>query len=646
MTRAVRRSLESIVLGFVLFAFAGQPTAQAKDIWTSVRTQNFLLVGNASDKEIKEVANRLEQFRKAFSLLLPGMKATSPVPTTVIVFKSDASYKPFKVKPKVSGYFQAGEDVNYITLTTEQTGGDNPFRTIFHEYVHLLIHNTMGHTVPLWFNEGLAEYYSTFSITDDNRKVILGDLIRSHILELRADKLLPLRTLFAVDYKSPYYNEGNKINIFYAESWMLLHYLMQGDNQRRRPQLDRLIDLIRSDVAIDDAFRQVFQTDVETFEREFKSYIQSGQYMATAITFGQKLEVDSEMRSAAVTDAEVQAYLGDLLLHTNRLDAAETRLQEALNLKPDLYMALTSLGMLRVRQGRFDDAKQYLQKAVAADSQNYLAHYYYAYALSREGMDEHQVVSRYPRDLAETMRGELRKAIALKKDFPDSYALLAFVNVVRNEEIDETIGLLKESITVSPANQRVLFMLAQLYVRKEDFAAARQLLEPIARNSPEPQIRERAQTLLAGLDRTEEQTVLFAAAIKEAASNANRAPEDLRDESAPIQLDPSTDLGNVLRKPREGETRVQGMLTGIECNAAGITFDVRVGERFLKLHADSFEHILFRTYTKDIAGDISCGPRKPENSVVVTYIVPANNRKWDGQPNTFEFVPKEFLLKP
>ena len=35
----------------------------------------------------------------------------------------------------------------------------------------------MGATVPLWFNEGLAEYYSTFDIQNDYRRVILGDLI-------------------------------------------------------------------------------------------------------------------------------------------------------------------------------------------------------------------------------------------------------------------------------------------------------------------------------------------------------------------------------------------------------------------------------------------------------------------------------------
>jgi len=51
-----------------------------------------------------------------------------------------------------------------------------------------------------------------------------------------------------------------------------------------------------------------------------------------------------------------------------------------------------------------------------------------------------------------------------------------FINVVRNEEVDETIALLKRALTMSRSNQRVLFMLAA-YMRKENLADARQLLE-------------------------------------------------------------------------------------------------------------------------------------------------------------------------
>jgi len=158
----------TVVLAIVLYSLAAWPAshpAHAKDTWVSVRSSNFFLVGNAEEKEVRKVATRLEQFREVFSRLFPRMKFTSPIPTTVVVFKSDSSYKPFKPVADgktvaVAGYFQPGREVNYITLTTEKRE-ENPYAVIFHEYVHLLINNTLGRSsIPSWFNEGLAEYYS------------------------------------------------------------------------------------------------------------------------------------------------------------------------------------------------------------------------------------------------------------------------------------------------------------------------------------------------------------------------------------------------------------------------------------------------------------------------------------------------------
>jgi len=642
-----------LAVAFFAVALGAQLTVQAKDSWTSVRSQNFQLIGNASEKDIRLVANRLEQFRTVFALLFPALKLNSPVPTTVIVFKSDSSYKPFKVNPNVAGYFQAGEDVNYITLTSEKSSDVQPFRTIFHEYIHLLVENTMGATVPLWFNEGLAEYYSTFDITDENRKVILGDLVRNHVLYLREQKLLPLRTLFAVDYKSPYYNEGNKMNMFYAESWMLMHYLLQGEGQKRRPQLARFIDLVRSRITIDEAFQQAFQISLDAFEKDFKSYVQGAKYMATAVTFEKKLDFDSEMQSAPVTEGEAQAYLGDLLLHTRRFNDAESHLQQALTLSPDLPMAEASFGMLRVRQGRLGDARNYLAKAVAGNSQNYLAHFYYAYALSGLTFDGSQVINSYSPEEAATMRAELRKAIAIKSDFPESYALLGFINVVRNEEIDETIALLKRALTLSRSNQRVLFMLAQLYMRKESFAEARQLLEPLARNSPNPELRQHAQSLLEGVARTEERiaenkAMEKAVAARLAESERTRSTADGNSLALPgaVKQDENSLLQEALRKPQDGEARVLGVLTAIECNAKGVTFKVRAGDRLLNLHSDNFERLNITAFTPDVPAEITCGLRKPDNPVVITYAAPRAGSKADGEVSTLEFVPASFVLKP
>src|SRR6185295_5243573 len=113
----MKRSVCFLALVFCLLTVlpANNPVS-AKDNWLSVRSKNFFLLGNASEKEIRQVAVQLEQFREVFSRLFSRANFNSPVPTTVIVFKSDSSYRPFKPGPNTPGYFQAGQDVNYITL--------------------------------------------------------------------------------------------------------------------------------------------------------------------------------------------------------------------------------------------------------------------------------------------------------------------------------------------------------------------------------------------------------------------------------------------------------------------------------------------------------------------------------------------------
>lgn len=659
----------------LLLATAFVTPASAKDNWTSVHSQNFFLIGNASEKEIRQVATRLEQFRDVFTRLFGKIKFTSPVPTTVVVFKSNSAYKPFNPRND-AGYFQPGPDVNYITLSVERRNEeDDPFRVIFHEYVHLLVNNTMTN-VPVWFNEGLAEYYSTFYL-DDERKAFIGKIISNHVLYLREQKMIPLQALFAVDHRSPYYNEGNKRGVFYAESWALVHYLIQGDDGKRLPQLGTYLNLLGAGVSVEDAFKRAFQIEYSVLEKELKNYVQGNNYKMTRATFERKLEFDTDMQSAPVTEAEAQAYLGDLQLHSGALGDAEKRLEQALQLDPNNAMANSSLGMVRVRQGKFAEAMPLLQKAVAANSQNYLVHFNYAYALSRQGMDSTNRVSGYTPAEADEMRAELKRATELSPTFPESYHLLAFINLVRNEQIDESIALLKRGLALSPGNSEFNFMLAQLYARKQDFKSARQVLEPLAHNSgPDQQLRANAQSLLDYIARYEEQEERYKAEKAELENESRNAQTSNGSKSGaggagagngtgrPPALKRRSDADNEaalqkngrvtfdapgylpLRQPEAGEEQVRGLLMRVDCDAKGVTFTVKVGDQVLKFRTGDLNSIQFTTFTKDVSGEMTCGVRNPANDVVVTFRPVKDARsKFNGELVALEFVPKDFELK-
>jgi FimV-like protein len=630
-------------------AVCSTASASAKDKWTSVRSKNFLLLGNASEKDIRQVGVRLEQFREVFSRLFTTLKIDSPVPTTVIVFKNEASYRPFKLNANTTGYFQPGPDVNYITLqlTSDVNSQQDPFAIILHEYTHLLVRNTTGN-VPTWFNEGLAEYYSTFSITAD-QKVVMGRPIASHVYLLRENRMLPLRTLFQVDQKSSYYNERDKQSIFYAESWALVHYLVLGKDGQRMVQLSKFVDLISRSTPMEQAFQQAFATTFESMEKELRAYIQRDRYPIISGSFQSKVGYDSAMQAAPITEAEAQAYLGDLLLKSNRADA-EVYLQRALALDPNLPMANASLGLLRVRQGKHDEARKLLERAVAASSQNYLIHYYYAYALGQEGNRDMETVMGIAPETVAIMRRELKRAIQLRPDFLESYSLLAFVNLVTENELDETMEMLKQVLVGSPHSSDLMFMLAQLYLRKQEFNTARQLINKIIANS-DADVRQRAQRLLAQLVSVEEQLARVKQEAKQASRYRTGPPANSGDatveESIDRPFDPAAALRESLRKPVTGETQTQGTLTRIDCDARGITFVVKVNDRLLKLNTDSFPHANMISFSEDAGNQITCGIRKTQNNVIVAYVSPTDPRaKVDGLLKSVEFVPPDFKLKP
>ena len=265
------RVVFSTLLAWLLL---GGQILPARDNWIRVQSSSFVLVGNASERDIRKVATQLEQFRQAFSKIFTRLKINSSVPTVVIVFKSNSAFRPYKPlyngKPvELAGFFQAGQDVNYIALTSEFRESF-PFATVFHEYVHFLTEDLTSQ-LPVWVGEGLAEYYSTFEMSDGDRKVWLGKAIANHILLLRQERLLPLSVLLTATHESPYYNEKNRQGVFYAESWALVHYLMIADQKKHRPQFINYLNLMVSGKDAKDSFRQAFQQDFAAMEKELKA---------------------------------------------------------------------------------------------------------------------------------------------------------------------------------------------------------------------------------------------------------------------------------------------------------------------------------------------------------------------------------------
>ncbi len=651
------------VLTFGLLLAIYQPVA-AKDDWIQVKSKNFFLIGNASEKDIRKVATRLEQFRETFRQVFGKMNLTSPVPTNVVVFKSESSYKNFKPKRAdgkidnfVAGYFQPGEDVNYITLSTEGEDAET-FSVIFHEYVHSIIEANFGKSeVPAWFNEGLAEYYSTFAIEDDI-KAKLGIPIGRHILRLQQSQFMPLKELFNLSNYQLHQTGDHSRSVFYSESWALLHYLLQ--NGKVDP-LSKFLDLLLTDTEPEKAFQDAFQMNTAQMEGELRKYVTRTSYFHQEIKFKTKLLFEAEMQVSPLDEAASNTFLGDLLYHTNRVDDAEPFLLNALKLQPEHGMANITLGMVRIRQRKYAEAKQHLEKAIAGDPQNHLAFFRYAYLLSREGLDEFGYVRAFDKAEAAKMRSSLRKAIALNPAFTESYELLAFVDVVNLEELDDAVKMMRIALKYQPGNQRYALRLAEVLSRQDKLDEADTLAEKIARTSDDQEVKARAESLVAQIASHRsfnERKAAFQKQLESSGSNSGDGPPRITrrtdDRNPPTEAEIARrqadailrSINESLRQPKATEQRVIGHIQKIDCRSRPIVFVVRTSDETLNVTSNDFDSLDLQAFDAASSNtQVGCDADLSALNAVVTYL-PVSPPKGSsrGQIKAVEFVPADFRI--
>src|SRR5688500_3119969 len=115
----IRQIILKLLTVVAFCAAANAPAAAQSAGWLRIQSKNFQLVGDADERKLRETATRLEQFRHVFTQLFPEMKFNSPIPTRVVVFKDKKTFDRFKTVEWAAGFFQPGDDVNYIVLTAE-----------------------------------------------------------------------------------------------------------------------------------------------------------------------------------------------------------------------------------------------------------------------------------------------------------------------------------------------------------------------------------------------------------------------------------------------------------------------------------------------------------------------------------------------
>ncbi len=627
-----------LVLSFV---FLG---GDAEAAWTRLRSTNFTFVGDASEGQIRRVAQQLEQFREVMLRALPPTAVSSPAPIVVIVFANDRSFEPFKPRFQgrtvdVAGFFRSGQDTNYIAINGSLR--ENATRVVFHEYAHFLVRNTLG-VAPLWVSEGLAEVYSTFQERDGGKSALLGTAPPEHVRALNSATLIPLAQLMALDQSSPMYNEGNRRGLLYAQSWAFMHYLTFG-SETRGAQLLRYLARMRGGDSPQSALTTEFGTDLAGLERELRLYVSSITFPARMYSFETTARADVAAKSEMLADTEAQGYLGDLLARSDRTDDARAYLKKIIASNPDAGRALLALGLLELREASIDTALPLLERAATLMPEDAAALAAYGRGLmERLGA----MSSGDPQwgSMFERARSVLSRAAELDPTAAHTLAALAYLELSDGEP-RRAVDLLTRAVAAAPADESYRMGLAEALTRQRDYDGAVKYFGLLLAQGSRPEVRERAREGLARVARLRQLETARAAV----AAGTEPAVGDTPPESAAEPPSTGSDASGLILSLREidrGEQRVLGVFRAIQCRQGRVILQVQTATAVMNLGARELSEVDFISYRKDTPGSVNCGAVLGAPPVLVTYRVSDTDVSADGIDGiavAVELIPDGYL---
>ena len=257
--------------------------------WIEVHSAHFSVLTDAGDKRGREVALRMEQMRSVFGQLILKDKLKMSVPITVVALKSDKQYglvAPTK-QSRAGGFYVPGSDRIYIVLNLFEV---DPWRAVAHPLAHYFL-NYNYPPAQGWFDEGLAEYFGSIHI---GKQVEIGgdpelapEWHEDIFDEMRRDPNVPqsltqlvsspvwlsMVDLFTMKHDGSGAREGTHNTLYYAQSWMVVHYLV---NKNKMPEAGTYFDLVQNQkVPVEKAMVQAFDMSPAQMEEAVKTYFKS-----------------------------------------------------------------------------------------------------------------------------------------------------------------------------------------------------------------------------------------------------------------------------------------------------------------------------------------------------------------------------------
>jgi tetratricopeptide (TPR) repeat protein len=583
------------------------PARSDESHWIRVNSSHFSLVTDADDIKGHDVAARFEQMRAVFGQLLARTRINMSEPIDIIALRNDDEYS--KVVPMRqgqgigSGFFIPGEDRNYFVLNLSK---DESWRAISRDFALVFLNCNYPPTQP-WFDEGFAEYFS--SLRFDNKQAQIGGDPDSFTELLNATAWLAIPDLLRASGAALAGQEGSRHTLFYAESWIVMHYLL---SQNKLPETGTYLDLVENQhLSVEDAIQKAYGMSAGQFTEAVKDHFHAlAQGGSAAVTPLPGVTPGDQIGSShqELSFAEGQALLGEMTVRLPEHREQAVRELESITSQPkmDNVVARRGLAWAHLQKKEFDSAIEELNKGAELNSKDPWLHYYLALVRLRAGE-----ASGHPTEgLSNTMQ-DLHMVLDWDPEFAQARGMLAMAQL-EGGGTHAAMDSMRATIQLAPRSQTYLLDMADIYMAGKSWDAATALLDRL-KASTDPQIAKSATDLIEALPTLKKYGVLpqpeagsqtrgtaspstLSPPASSSSTPRNQAPPAMQPQS-PEADEASVDHTEQIPAPPQPDKRpiqfLKGKIVSVDCSQApSAILTVSTGAKVLKLRTENYKSLM------------------------------------------------------
>jgi len=246
-----------------------------------VRTSHYDVHSALPADATQQIAEHLEAVHAAYAR---GFASLAPKEETgrtpVYVLGDQRDYLRFLSRRRLGGsgsggLFSRNADGHGLVTFKGERPLEQVLRTLRHEGFHRFAHERFGTHLPLWLNEGLAEYFAESILV--GKKLLAGqappDKITLLQSALEAGTLHSLGGLFALDEQG--WNRAvheDRARRLYPQAWSVVHFLIHGP-PKRRAAFGRYLGALAAETPAAEAFAQAFDHEpIAQLEQDWRLY--------------------------------------------------------------------------------------------------------------------------------------------------------------------------------------------------------------------------------------------------------------------------------------------------------------------------------------------------------------------------------------